>query len=122
MMGHKTNGDWSDVTSIGRNDIVFEGRNKSYGAYYVRKRYNSILLLSLLISLSAGVIAGAIPLIANYFRPKPPVVNNIPLSPKDSVRLIDYKFDTPKPPKPTPPAPKPPVTNQTQDVIPDIKH
>lgn len=42
-------------------DIVFEGRNKSYGAYYLRKTYSSRLKHALLITglAVAGIVAGA---------------------------------------------------------------
>lgn len=72
MIAYKTNGDWEDVTSMGRNDIVFEGRNKEYGAYVVRQRYKGALLLSLLIAGSFGALCAAIPLVIHYFsKPAP---------------------------------------------------
>lgn len=43
---------WQQVTSSSRNDIVFEERNKNYGAYQIRKDYDRNLILILL-----GVIA-----------------------------------------------------------------
>jgi protein TonB len=60
MNGYKTGGDWTDVTSIARNEVVFEGRHKAYGAYYIRKRYPNALYLSFFsaltfIALCAGV-------------------------------------------------------------------
>src|ERR1700739_3657213 len=66
-MGHKTSGSWDDVTSLGRNDIVFEGRNKAYGAYYVRQRYNYALLLGLLFSLSTVIVGSSVPIIIKKF-------------------------------------------------------
>jgi protein TonB len=48
MNGYKTGGDWTDVTSIGRNEVVFEGRHKAYGAYYIRQRYPNALLSAFL--------------------------------------------------------------------------
>ena len=45
-MAEKTSGRWDDVTSYGRNEIVFEGKNKAYGAYFVRRKYQNILLLA----------------------------------------------------------------------------
>lgn len=65
MIAHRTNGNWEDVTSIGRNEIVFEGRNKEYGAYVVRQRYNGALLLSLLIAASIGALSAGIPFVLN---------------------------------------------------------
>lgn len=50
---------WQQVTSSNRNDIVFEEKNKNYGAYQIRRDYNKNLLLIilgliLLIGLSYG--------------------------------------------------------------------
>jgi len=66
-MGHTTNGSWDDVTSLGRNEVVFEGRNKAYGAYYVRQRYNNALLMGLLFSLSLLVVGGGVPLLISKY-------------------------------------------------------
>lgn len=74
MIAYKTNGAWEDVTSMGRNEIVFEGRNKEYGAYVVRQRYKGALLLSLLIAGSFGALCAAIPLVIHYFS-KPAVTD-----------------------------------------------
>lgn len=75
MTGHKTSGSWTDVTSIGRNEIVFEGRNKDYGAFYVRQRYNKALLLALLTAISIGVLCAAVPFVMSMFiKPAPKVI------------------------------------------------
>ncbi len=39
--------DWTDETSEGRNDIVFEGKNQHYGAFEIRRNYNKTLAISL---------------------------------------------------------------------------
>lgn len=36
---------WQGVTSNTRNELVFEEKNKSYGAYYIRNNYNRNLFL-----------------------------------------------------------------------------
>lgn len=36
---------WQQVTSSTRNDIVFESRNKEYGAYMIRKNYDKRMLI-----------------------------------------------------------------------------
>ena len=50
---------WQQVTSSTRNEIVFESRNKEYGAYEIRKDYDTkivfiILGLCLLIGTTYG--------------------------------------------------------------------
>ncbi len=60
MNGYNTGGDWTDITSIGRNEVVFEGRHKEYGAFYIRKRYPNALyvsFLSAILFLAAGAVA-----------------------------------------------------------------
>ena len=39
------------------DDILFESRNKEYGAYQLRKRYNRVLFAGLLISIGIGCSA-----------------------------------------------------------------
>jgi protein TonB len=46
------------------DDILFESRNKEYGAYSLRKRYNRVVIGSLIISIIIGCAAVLIP----YFR------------------------------------------------------
>lgn len=36
---------WQFITSETRNEAVFENRNKSYGAYEIRKNYNNRIIL-----------------------------------------------------------------------------
>ena len=39
---------WQQVTSSTRNDIVFESRNKEYGAYAIRKDYDKKIVFIIL--------------------------------------------------------------------------
>ena len=48
------------------NDIVFENRNKEYGAYTLRKKYNRNVIIALLI----GVIIMGTAIIAPYLNTK----------------------------------------------------
>lgn len=41
---------WMNVTDAERNQIVFQNRNRAFGAYQIRKEYNHTLFLSLIIS------------------------------------------------------------------------
>ncbi len=122
-MGHKSSGSWDDVTSLGRNEIVFEGRHKAYGAFYVRQRYNYALLMGLLLTLSTIIVGTGTPMLIKKLFPGPgPVVN---ITPVDSVTVVIDNYTPPTPPKPKPPVPHPPVTNtppppQTTDLPPII--
>ncbi|MCX6181118.1 MAG: TonB family protein [Bacteroidetes bacterium] len=58
---------WDNVVSEGRNELVFENKNKEYGAYVIRKKYNLSLLIG--ISISAFILTAAvlIPLLNTMF-------------------------------------------------------
>jgi protein TonB len=43
------------------DDLIFENRNKEYGAYYIRKKYNFFLLISLAASILIGSAVVIIP-------------------------------------------------------------
>jgi protein TonB len=116
MAGHKTNGDWDDVTSYSRNEIVFEGRHKDYGAYYIRKRYNYALLLGLLGTLSVGVIGAGGPFLYSKFHK-----NDLPIAPhdhnRDSTITIIIPIDKKPPVHPTPPT-HPPIAHPPASNVP----
>ncbi len=56
----------SDLTL---DDIVFEGRNKSYGAYLLRKIYNDHILRALLIGALIFSFAVSLPVILKALGP-----------------------------------------------------
>jgi len=130
MIAYKTSGDWVDVTSYGRNEVVFEGRNKEYGAFAVRQQYNSALLLSLFIAGSFGVLCATVPFVWDYFHKAVATVTKVvsfDAHPRGWVEPNHVVI----PPLPTPPvhvavAPikRPPplvVSNTPIDPIPDKK-
>ncbi|UOQ73786.1 hypothetical protein [Hymenobacter cellulosilyticus] len=49
------------------NDIVFEGRNKAYGAYVLRRLYNKHVTRALLIAVALLALMVSFPLIARMF-------------------------------------------------------
>jgi protein TonB len=109
MNGYKTGGDWTDVTSIDRNEVVFDGRHKAYGAYYIRQRYKSALLIALL----SGITIIALPVMLSYvFRGARELIT--PTTPDVVVNPTDVIIPITKPhviPPHTPPPPKTPSTN-----------
>lgn len=63
-----TSKSWQQVTSSSRNDIVFDDRNKNYGAYQIRRDYDKNLIFILLgISVSVAIAFGAL----FFFKEKP---------------------------------------------------
>ena len=56
--------DKDDKYLSGFDDLVFEGRNREYGAYQLRKRYNSVLLAGVLIAVLFACAVVIIPFLA----------------------------------------------------------
>lgn len=81
------------------DELVFEKRNKFYGAYLLRKKYDEHLLTSLLIGVLLMGCVVAIPYLAAYFSDKP-VAEVVPHDPPPTMISIRYditpKTDTPK--------------------------
>ncbi|NIG56813.1 energy transducer TonB [Chitinophaga sp. Cy-1792] len=103
-------------------DILFDGRNKDYGAYELRRQYNKRLRNSILGTSSLFVLLLGGYLAANWVKAsegdlaKKPVIQEI--------KMEDVKIpDDPKtpPPPPPPPAPPPPVKPSVQFTPPVIK-
>lgn len=55
---------WNNVISDSRNQLVFVGRNREYGAYQLRTEYNNRILLSMLITFVFFIIISLIPKIS----------------------------------------------------------
>ncbi len=91
-------------------DILFEGKNKSYGAYQLRKTYNSRMLKALA---GTGIVLALI-LIGIF------VSANVG-NKKDTLEVIDaslaeVKKDEPPPPPPPPPPPTPPPPPEIKSI------
>ncbi len=82
------------------DDILFENRNKKYGAYKIRKKYKKNLYLSLLIGLIFALFASTLLMF----------VKNEPIKQKAKITKVKLekkiKKKTPPPPPPPPPPPK----------------
>jgi protein TonB len=61
--------DWGNEVSTGRNDIVFETRNRQYGAYDLRRFYGKRASVSFGITLGIVFFVLAIPLIIKLLSP-----------------------------------------------------
>ncbi len=96
--------DVNKILSADLLDIIFEGRNKEYGAYELRKGYNKRLLTALIAMavLSALIFISA--LVAENVKDRKIAMANV-----DDVQLSEVKDrNEPPPPPPPPPPPKPP--------------
>ncbi|MEO6883482.1 MAG: TonB family protein [Bacteroidia bacterium] len=111
--------DWNNVLSDGRNEIVFEKRNKEYGAYVIRREYSRTVVMALLIAIAAIVLLVGIPMIvrliegANFNTNDKPVTVSVVLQAPPPV--------DPNKPIPPPPPPPPPVMKTIQFTPPVVK-
>jgi protein TonB len=87
-------------------DIIFEGRNKDYGAYELRKTYNKRLVTSLLIvaAICALLFIGYLVsnLLADKGETKAVEVQDVQL---EEIKQEEKKEEPPPPPPPKPPEP-----------------
>lgn len=85
-------------------DILFEGKNKEYGAYDLRKTYNKRITTALIVTVATMLVLLVGSAIANKIKPKQDekeiVVNE--------TNLQQIKPDEPPPPPPPPPPKLPP--------------
>lgn len=83
-------------------DLIFEGKNKDYGAYELRRTYNRRIIMALIITASVAALA----LIGSF------IANKLDSGPKEfkikEVTIQDIKQEEDKPEPPPPPPPPPP--------------
>jgi protein TonB len=92
----------------GLDELAFEGRNKSYGAYYLRKHYHKYLLFSLVISVSIVLLFVLVSWMFYYFEPAPLIQGdlmfeveyyNMSPPPEDESNKLTQAFAKPLEPK-----------------------
>ncbi|GBL35193.1 hypothetical protein EMGBS15_07880 [Filimonas sp.] len=87
-------------------DIIFDERNKSYGAYELRRNYHKRARKAVVVSLVFALVAISAPLIAGYLSVDPDIVLTGPKGPT-------ILTDIPLVPPPKVPVAKPPHTETT---------
>ncbi|RAJ10851.1 outer membrane transport energization protein TonB [Chitinophaga skermanii] len=103
-------------------DILFDGRNKEYGAYDLRKQYNKRVRNSIIATASLAVLIIGGYVISKSLKANEDTTKSKPVI--EDIKLEDVKMpDDPKtpPPPPPPPAPPPPVKPTVQFTPPVIK-
>lgn len=100
----------ANVFKQGWIDLVFEGRNKAYGAYKLRQEESKTTLIALFSGI--GLILGlvSIPVIANHYNKEQAgayTVINCPIPDKPKIVEIKEPFVIPEPPKPKIEVPEP---------------
>jgi protein TonB len=108
---------WNNVSSDDRNDIVFEARNHTYGAYQIRRDYNKRVTF---------ILAGMLVFVFAVFGVKYILDNKSTDVAIDNVKLDMTQVDLTPPvdksePPPPPPPPPPPVVETIKFVPPVIK-
>lgn len=95
---------WSNVVSETRNDLVFANRNKAYGAYDIRRRYNRTVAVSLGITILSFGVMIAVPAIIDYINSqKEEEVVAVDITPTDLTAPPPVDETEPPPPPPPPP-------------------
>ncbi len=81
-------------------DIIFEGRNKEYGAYELRKTYNKRITIALIVMVAVCLFVGVAFAVSRFNKEdaKPQII-------VQDVSLENVKQEEPKPPPPPPPPP-----------------
>ena len=97
-------------------DIIFEGRNKVYGGYELRKNYPKRLYRSLLVLVGICLFTAAYSIINMKFKHEAKPVLNMKQVTLAEPPPIDPK-KTPPPPPPPPPPPVKPMVKFTPPVI-----
>ena len=93
-------------------DIIFDGKNKAYGAYQLRKTYNSRMVKALIAVGVLMFLVGGGMLLANILNDR---------ASKDELTVVDtqmaeVKKDEPPPPPPPPPPPTPPPPPEIKQI------
>ena len=104
LYDYYTSRTWQQVTSSVRNDLVFQNRNRTYGAFQLRNEYDKRLMFIMLgILLTIGISYGTYVIIQNLPEEK------LPPPPADStqftVQAPPVEEDVPPPPPEEPPPP-----------------
>lgn len=89
----------------GFDDLVFENRNREYGAYVLRKRYNSIVILSLIAASALVSAAVVIPFLHTLKGEQKLIASS------ENIRYVKVHLEKLQPPENEiiiPPAPSPP--------------
>ena len=105
--------DNAQIAKASLNDIVFEGRNKTYGAYVLRRLYQRHVTRALIIATAVFLLLIAFPLISQFLKdrlPKEPKKNLQENVLMDAPPLDDTKPPPPPPPPEAPPPPPPKLT------------
>jgi periplasmic protein TonB len=99
-------------------DLIFEDRNKEYGAYDLRKTYNKRIIMALVITASIALLALLGSVLASTLKSGD---DNKPVIKEVTIQDLKQEEDKPEPPPPPPPKPPdPPKIEMTKFTPPKI--
>lgn len=109
--------DPKSILSASFLDILFEGKNKAYGAYELRSKYSKRLTWALITTVAVCLLIiglyGAMSIINKNRK-----VDEAPIAKNVVLQNVDVKQPNQPPPPPPPPAPKPPEVKPQQQFTP----
>jgi protein TonB len=109
--------EWTNVVAEGRNELVFENKNKSYGAYELRRTYNRTVAIALVISALSFLFIVSVPVIFNYLDSK----KETEAAKVDITEVILTEPPPVNPDEPPPPPPPPPPVMETVKFTPPVQ-
>lgn len=101
------------------DDIVFENRNKKYGAYFLRKKYPQHIKYALLIVVFSSTALMLVPFLYIKYIKEPTVIQKVK---KVEVDLTALDIPPLEPVAPPPPPPPPPPAAPEQPKVKTVKH
>ncbi len=111
----------SQLATASLDDIVFDGRNRSYGAYVLRALYQRHVARALAIAIAMCALLLAIPLVARMLKDKLPVdVVTKTVANPIIVNFEEQKIIAPPPVAKSQPAEQPPQPPTTKDIVPVV--
>ncbi|SNR77732.1 energy transducer TonB [Hymenobacter mucosus] len=115
--------DNAQLANASLDDIVFEGRNKAYGAYVIRRVYGKHVTRAVLIAVAVFALLIAFPLVARMMKKEEVVVEDkmLKVNTLEAPPLDATKPPPPPPPPPDAPPPPPPKLTTVKFVPPVIK-
>jgi protein TonB len=105
-----------ESTAVTLEDIVFENRNKEYGAYDLRKKLQKYLIIGFLVSFVAVSSGIAVPFIKAFMAKG----ENVVLVKETVAELQNVKTDKDAPPPPPPPPPPEAMEQQVKYTAPVV--
>jgi len=98
---------------IDMDDLVFENRNKAYGAFVLRKGYSRLLAKALVIAISGFLLLILMPYIIDLFHKEPAMDMNM-------VQVEEIPIQVNEVPNLAPPSPPPPLENTKPKIAPVV--